>query len=590
MALPRTALAATLVTALVACDTPVDTDGAVDCTIGGTEGRTLAVSVGDVATVSDPVELACLRLEATAAASRYLFVPANVTPRVEGNEKTIAMSLRASESGTAASAAVAASLGAPGDRRLQRLAALRDTRIEERIRGFETTIDFDAVRAERAARQGRRARGAAASVVAAEPPPVGSAVTIRVPNFDDNTDQTLCDNAIAVSTTVKAVGQHAVILQDNAAPSNGLTDTEFGEIAAEFDQLIYDVVTEYFGVPTDLDADERIFILYTPEVNKLSTPGSGSYVGGFFFSGDLLGVSLCAQSNETEIFYLLTADPTGQFGNEFDRDLVRLSTRGTIAHEFQHMINLGVRMEADFDTDQETSWLNEGLSHFAEELVGRRALGRGDLDELTWLDVWTDESIFLGFFYQNFARFESYLRNPQGSSATSDRAGDQLSYRGASWAFVRHLADHHSDAQGSVAAFTRALVNSPDTGIANLESRTAAPFEEQMRGWLIANWADDREIANLDPSYEYASWRMREAMDCFVSQDEMTCEAAYPLKVTSLSAVPAGGSTLNLLTGTGAYFLGTWSVTTPEVIIQLTGPNGQLVTGTGGRMFVLRVD
>jgi hypothetical protein len=586
MALPRTALAATLAAALVACDTPVDTNGAVDCTVGGTGGQTLAMSVGDVATISDPAHFACLRIEAAATPSRYLFVPANVTPRVDAVEKTLAMSLRASETGSGASAVLAASVSAPLRERFGRMAALRDARIDDRIRSFESSVDLVAVRA---ARQGRRARGAAAAV-AAEPPVVGSTKTIRVPNFDDNTDNDLCDNAIAVSTTVKAVGEHAVILLDNAAPANGLTDLEFTQIAAEFDTLIYEVDTEYFGVPTDLDVDQRIYILYTPEVNKLSEPNSGSYVGGFFFSGDLLEAASCAQSNEGEIFYLLTADPLGQFGNDFEKDLIRVSTRGTIAHEFQHMINLGMKIEAPFEAENETSWLNEGLSHFAEELVGRRALGRSDMDELTWLEVWSDESIFLGFFYQNFARFESYLRNPQGSSPTSDLAAQQLSYRGAAWALLRHLADHYNGVQGSVAAFTRALVLSADTGIANLESRTAAPFEEQIRGWLLANWADDRGIPNLDPHYEYASWRMREAMDCFVSDNATACEAAYPLKVTSLSSVPAGGSSLSLLTGTGAYFLGTWSVTTPSVIVQLTGPTGQLVQGTGGRMFVLRSD
>ena len=584
MALSRTTLAAALVAGLVACDTPVDTNGAVDCSLDGTQGRILSLSVGDVATVSDPAQFACLRLEASASPSRYLFVPANVTPRVEGVEKKIAMSLRADEA--AGAAAVAATVGAPLGERLGRLAPLRDMRIDDRIRAFESTIDIARVRE---AREGRRLRGAAAALAVAAPPVVGSTKTIRVPNFDDNTSS-LCDNAIAVTTTVKAVGTHSVILLDNAAPANGLTDLEFEQIAGEFDDLIYPVDTEYFGNPSDLDVDGRIYILYTPEVNKLSEPNSGSYVGGFFFSGDLLEAAECAQSNEGEIFYLLTADPTGQFGNDFDRDLIRVSTRGTIAHEFQHMINLGVKIEAPFLAYDETSWLNEGLSHFAEELVGRRVLGRSDLDELTWTEVWSDESTFIGYFYQNFARFESYLRNPQGSSATSQKAAEQLSYRGAAWAFVRHLADHYHSTQGSVAAFTRALVLSPDTGIANLESRTAAPFEEQMRGWLLANWADDRGIANLDPRYEYASWEMRQAMDCFVSNNPTTCDGVYPLKVTALSSVPATGSTLSLLTGTGAYFLGTWSTTTPNVVVQVTGTNGQLVTGTGGRVFVLRAD
>ena len=49
-------------------------------------------------------------------------------------------------------------------------------------------------------------------------------------------------------------------------------------------------------------------------------------------------------------------------------------------------------------------------------------------------------------------------------------AADMIRRRGLNATSVRHLADHHSG--GDVDAFTRALVLSPDTGIANTESRT----------------------------------------------------------------------------------------------------------------------
>ena len=579
MAPTRTALLAAAVAALAACDTPAGPDSG-GCSMDTEGGLTLAMNVGDVATVSSPAELACLRVAAADQASTYLFVPANVTER---QDVRIGYTLKTSRSGQSATASVAASLGAAG-----RTAPfpVRDTRIDERIRAFERTLD---PRRALPNRRGATTKRGALAAVAAAPPTVGTTKTIRVPNFNDATDQTLCDNAISVTATVKAVGENSVILVDNASPTGGLTDADFVAIAAEFDTLIYKVDTLHFGVPTDLDVDGRIYILYTPEVNKLSEPNSGSYVGGYFFSGDLFDIQDCAQSNETEIFYLLAADPLGDFGNAFSSHTVRVSTRGTIAHEFQHMINLGVKIAAPFVANDETVWLNEGLSHFAEELVGRKVLGRSDMDELTWGEVWADEDTYIAYFYQNFARFESYLRNPAGSSATSKNADSQLSYRGAAWAFVRYLADHYSG--GDVAAFTRGLILTPDTGIANIENETGVEFEQQLRGWLIANYADDRPITNLDPLYEYASWRMREAMGCFVTDSPTgACGSPYPLKTTELSAVPSAGASLSILTGSGAYYTGTFSSTTPDFWVRLLGTNGRLVSAPGARMFVLRTN
>lgn len=585
MASPRTLLVASLAAALVACDTPAGPDnGSIACEADGATGVTLAMNVGDVATVSGPAQLACIRVQASASPSRYLFIPANVTDR---QDVRVAATIKATESGSATATQLAALLGAGSGAPSHRPFLVSDTRIDDRIRAFERSPEFR--RALENRRRRTETRDARFAVAAAEPPAVGSSLTIRVPNFDDNTANA-CDNPISITTTVKAVGENSVIIVDDNAPSDGLTDADYVDIASEFDTLIYPVDTTYFGVPSDIDVDGRIFILYTPEVNKLSEPNSGSYVGGFFFSGDLFDVEDCAQSNETEIFYLLAADPLPEFGNKFEPEFIRVSTRGTIAHEFQHMINIGVKIAAPFLAYDETAWLNEGLSHFAEELVGRRSLNKGVLEELTWADVSADRNTYVAFFFQNFARFEDYLLSPGTSSPTSENAAQSLSYRGAAWAFVRHLSDHYAD--GDVVAFTRSLVLSPDTGIANTVSRTGVPFEDQVRGFLVALAADDAGIPNLDPVYEYASWRLIEAMSCFATpaQDFPACNGDYQLNVRSLGGLPDVGTRLSILSGSGAYYLGSYLDTTPSLAVQLVSNTGQQLNVAGARMFVLRMD
>src|SRR5262249_62155774 len=115
---------------------------------------------------------------------------------------------------------------------------------------------------------------------------------------------------------------------------------------------------------------------------------------GFFWGGDLFkrneypASDPCPQSNEQEMFYLLVPDPQGTInGNQRTTVTVRQGTRGVIAHEFQHMINQGVRMFNPAVKNLETPWLNEAMSHFAEEAVGRAERGFGDMETLTFFSV-----------------------------------------------------------------------------------------------------------------------------------------------------------------------------------------------------------
>src|SRR5262249_24440562 len=151
----------------------------------------------------------------------------------------------------------------------------------------------------------------------------------------------------------------------------------------------------------------HITILYTPEVNKLTSEGAWSFVAGFFWGGDLLPRSLpaknwsCATSNEQEVFFLLAPDPEGAInGNKRSAPAVRRGTRGPIAHELQHMISQGVRT-GNNTSAVEATWLNESLSHFAEEAVGRAVLKVGDAQRLGYADVTADGATYQAFFEQN---------------------------------------------------------------------------------------------------------------------------------------------------------------------------------------------
>jgi hypothetical protein len=170
-----------------------------------------------------------------------------------------------------------------------------------------------------------------------------------------------------VTARVRLVSQRAILYEDlTAALSLSQEDVEL--FAGLFDDPIYPVDIGAFGVPSDLDGNGRVIILFTPSVNRLSPPGSGDFIGGFFFGLDLIPGS--ERGNEGEIFYVLVPDPTGRFGNVRDAEMVRSTVPSVLAHEFQHMIHHSERIIEREASSREAAWLSEGLAHMAEDLVG----------------------------------------------------------------------------------------------------------------------------------------------------------------------------------------------------------------------------
>lgn len=412
---------------------------------------------------------------------------------------------------------------------------------------------------------------------------VGDTVTVRVPNL--NTGKSICADAVSVRAVVRTVSQRAVILEDIASPSGRLTTADYQAIAQEFDTVIYPTDTLWFGAPTDLNSDSRVSILYTPEVNKLTPASSTGIVGGFFFGGDLIRrteyptSNPCRnQTNEQEIFYLLAPDPQGTInGNARTTAGVRQVTRGTIAHEFQHMINQSVRQYNPQVKAFETPWLNEGLAHFAEEAVGRAVSGFSEFQSLRTVDVnpsAVNQNDYLAFYRQNLTRFRFWMLKPDTASPTSQRARTELAARGAAWALVRYAADQY--ANGNAKAFFRRLVVGPEIDVTNLVLRTGRTFDEVIGGWLVANYTDGL-VPPFATRYQYSSWDVRDVMSGVNS-------GTFPLLVTGFP----GNFTSTAYSGSGNYYLHTRPATGSQTL-RLTTPSGGTIANSGARVWVARV-
>jgi len=368
-------------------------------------------------------------------------------------------------------------------------------------------------------------------------------VTVLSLRFNVNADNA-CNAPQYRTGRVVAVGQRSIVVADTANPAGGFTSAEYRSIAQSFDNLIHPTMVRYFGEPEDIDGNRRVIIFYTSKVNELTPAGSDSYIGGFFYARDLLPRAAsgsyqgCPGSNEAEIFYMLVPDPNGRInGNRRDKDFVHRVTLGTIAHEYQHLINASRRIYVNNANDYEETWLNEGLSHIAEELIFYEA-SRLQPGQNLHIDRIRQNQSFVDAFnlYQlsNFGRLTVFYEAPETSSAYLSEP--DLAARAASWQFLRYLSDRSNLSETQ---FWLQLANSRIAGFANLQAVLGQDPMPLYRDWLVSVVAD--EIAT-DSRFRQPSWHYDSFMEYFEA----------PLMTRTLG----NGQTLQVsLAGGGAAFV-----------------------------------
>ena len=368
-----------------------------------------------------------------------------------------------------------------------------------------------------------------------------------------------CDAPINIGARVAAISNDAIIVADTANPLPTFSDAEYASFATTFDTLIFPLDVNAFGQPTDIDNNgHRIVIFFTKEVNKLTTPSSPGVVGGFFDIRDLFpqtdqpGFIGCPGSNVGEMFYVLAPDTAGVFSIAHSKTEILTSTPGTLAHEFQHLINAGRRLyvnNAPADNIQEEVWLNEGLSHIAEELLYYRVAGLAPRENITVSVLGASQAsvdAFNNYQGDNFGRYELFvedtLRTPGFSQGSPYAENDDLDTRGAIWNLLRYLADHRGTSDGDT---WQKLVNTTLLGQANLANVFGAGYLTQIRDWATSVFTDD-EPGVTDPKYLESSWNMRNIFPHLVNS-QGTALGKFPLQVRPL----ADGSPVNVSVDAG---------------------------------------
>ncbi len=508
---------------------------ALVCDASSTE----ALAVGELRILDPTATHACVRLPAAGPeGAEHLYVPVATAAGESENGTSAPYSITGSTSATAAPPVLPSA----------RISAFAEPRSADAfhllLRQKERSLSQDPLLP--LFNQGAKLRKAA-------PPPVPG--DQRVFNVCATRQ---CRTFVSASATAKVVGERVAIFVDNDAPAGGYTDADLVQVGQVFDDYLYPIDTLAFGGESDIDANGVVIVLLTHRVNALSTTCNISVILGYFFGADLLPTGVGNPgSNQAEIFYGLVPDPANA-ACEVSREFALPRLPATFIHEFQHMISFNQHVLMR-DGNSEDTWVNEGLSHLAEELAGRLTPNTACPVSGSCGHEFIGGDLENAFDYLT-APEDHFLIEPASSAA-------ELPERGANWLFVRWLVDHFAADSVLGTDLTRRLVATRLVGAANVEAQVGVGLDILLPEWQLANYLDDLPGFDQPSSrLRYKTWNFRQAADSMLRP--------FPLSpdITDGSNYAHQGV---LRAGSGRHVLVTQAANGPAVDLRLASASGE---------------
>ena len=567
---------------------------------GFTPRGRVALSVGSTCTLRSD-DTGSFELAASEGAAEYL-VAVQSASVVAGAVSGLRLSLRGPDaSGVASSRAVATR--APSGSAGQSPAALGSTAELRLRRNAREALERRGARPYRPTAAGVRAS------VATRPPVAGDTVTFGnsvAPDLDVD-----CDRPETITAVVRAVGAAFAVAEDVEVAGH-IGAAEYAGLLQSLDQLVFPIVTTYFGPPADLDENGRVWVLLTAVVNRTTPMGSSTFIAGFFNPSDLSDRAGCAASNQGEVLYLLGPDPGGELSNPVEPAFALSNALGVSAHELEHLLSAEQRIVFGGGTfaDLEDAWLGEGLAHMAETAVGLAAADLQPGRNLDYAALSADPELFASFHFANFRRAGYHLEDPNrtlalGTSGSGDPGGvPSLRMRGFGWLFLRWMADHGSFGGGGILGgaaeeemFRDLSSGGParTRGVANVERVAAGVLDSP--GWreLLARWGpapatDDRSAAATGES-RITTFDLPDIFGALHAAlpDTRPFEILFPLdpETVILEGTVAASHDFELGASTTAYFVLESDGPHPDVELELTTQTGADVPATVRPQIVL---
>jgi len=368
-----------------------------------------------------------------------------------------------------------------------------------------------------------------------------------------------CTSFDTLTAVARYVDAHVAVYLDKIVPTaDPFTQEDLGELGRTFELYHYPIDRNAFGNESDLDGNGVVAILLTDAVNALTPDCSNGRILGFFWPGDLLNIT---GSNGGEVFYGMVPSPptTGCTAATREKTVDRL--KPTMIHELQHMISYNQHVLIRNAPNGELAWLNEALSHYAEELGGR-LIPNAECVGFT--------SCRSQYISGNLLDAYDFLENTEGTFlVVPSSKSPSLEERGAGWMFLRWLTDHYgSDSLGT--NLTRALVQTTLRGDANVVAATGGNFPSLVAEWMLASYVDDLDnFTPLSDRITYKSWGFRATFLANCCEQNSTFPKAFPTDAPVIVGPFSRSGTLR--GGSGKHFR----------IVRMTGSlNQDLILGS----------
>lgn len=394
----------------------------------------------------------------------------------------------------------------------------------------------------------------------------------------------------AASYTLRGVGEHIEIwVQSNLnypagdcrndGVRNVITDAQVQSMITEFDTNILPKESEVFSVAPERDGTQSVDVGFGAPLWELIGGGDPNY-----YKGDGDKTVVLVSNVRDENFYAPTT-PEGStfiagffsplYNEGFDRNVMTIDSydwlhrtganppdetpgglcspkqaarpydyEGTFAHEYQHLLEY-------YAGPGETTWLNEGLSDYAQTVTGYSdtTLPHGDPGADSHLTC-----------FQGFLGSDSFPYCGAENSLTrwDDQPNEGLADYGAAYSFVTYLADQFGP---EVITF---LHNDDATGLRSLQSYLDdnAPGLKTMD--VLHDWAAQMALDRLvdqgargltrDQKSRFTSAQLSSAIDWAWtgSYDSPGAPANGSDYVLAMNERPVSGSTIRSLDFRGA--------------------------------------
>jgi hypothetical protein len=410
-----------------------------------------------------------------------------------------------------------------------------------------------------------------------------SLAVAAAPQVGDQKDFFVCRNTtcdppfVTVTATAQEVSGNLAIFVDNASTVTQLyTPTDLTNIGQLFDKYLYPIDTTNYGRESDIDGNGVVQVLLTPQINKLSgnCNTTRSVILGYFFSVDLEPTA--TGSNKGEVFYSIVPDP-GNTACTISKSFAEDNLGPTFIHEFQHMISYNRHVLLNGGAGQtEDTWLNEGLSHYAEELGGRL------IPDAQNPLLQPNENTLGQFAGSDYDNAYNYLTNPEATALIeSDQSTGLLTERGANWLMVKWLGNQFGTTTPDSVRFlvpstdfTLKLENTTLVGSANVAQQAGQPFPDLVTYWQLASYLDDLPgFTPLTPRLQYVGFNLRSALA------QLNRTPSFPLVPDStLTGAYSHAGTLHQ--GSGHHVRIVQAAGAPGVQFKLSGQAGGAISTT----------